>query len=77
MQKPTPPKSRLWCDACGDVTNSGHTNRICKFLHQFTDPVKYCNEYKTNGCVHVDGPICVKEICTEYSKMGNIPNQSI
>jgi hypothetical protein len=30
--KPEPPKSRLWCDACGDITETGHTNVMCRLI---------------------------------------------
>jgi hypothetical protein len=29
---PSPPPERLICDACGDITASGHTNWICRFF---------------------------------------------
>lgn len=28
--KPIPPKSRLICNACGDITDTGHTSLLCK-----------------------------------------------
>jgi hypothetical protein len=30
---PEPPKPKLWCDACGDITITGHTSLICRFLN--------------------------------------------
>lgn len=31
---PKPPKNRLWCDVCGDITETGlHTNWMCKLIN--------------------------------------------
>lgn len=33
--------------------------KIIKFLfNRKEDPVKYCEYYRKNGCVHVDGFLC-------------------
>lgn len=34
MNIPKPPKPRLICDACGDISKTGlHTNWICKLIN--------------------------------------------
>jgi hypothetical protein len=30
--KPTPPAARLFCEQCGDITASGHTNWLCRLF---------------------------------------------
>jgi len=29
---PVPPPKRLICQACGNITETGHTNWMCKFI---------------------------------------------
>jgi hypothetical protein len=39
-----------------------------------TDPVKHCKLYKSEGCAHVDGFLCVYDTCDmriNYEKVGD------